>query len=100
MSNPNCPFCGTKIIQIGATPSHVCGNEDCEMSSIPLRITTWEKRYVNQCKWVETVDFDGEVSWDTECGQKFCFIDGGPKDNNMNFCCYCGGELIEEVKDA
>lgn len=43
-----CPFCGTKIIQIGATPSHVCGNENCEMSSIPLLITTWKKRHV--CK--------------------------------------------------
>ena len=28
---------------------------------------------------------------------KYCFLEGGPKDNKMNYCCYCGGELIQEV---
>ncbi len=50
------------------------------------------------CIWKEDLSFDGDVSWDTECGQKFCFIDGGPKENGMKFCCYCGGELIEETE--
>lgn len=46
------------------------------------------------CNWTE----DADGNWDTECGEKFCFISGGPRTNNMQFCCYCGGVLIENVK--
>ena len=95
-----CPFCGTKIIQIGATRSHVCGNEDCEMSSIPLLITTWDKRYVEKCKWTENTDAEGDVFWDTQCGaREWLPHSSTPCENSMAFCPCCGGELIEEVKD-
>ena len=45
-----------------------------------------------KCKW--TVDF-GEWgdSWDAECGGKFQFTTDGPKENDFQFCPYCGGEL-------
>lgn len=42
------------------------------------------------CAW-ELDEHDG--SYDTECGQKFVFIEGGPRENEMRFCCYCGGKL-------
>lgn len=38
------------------------------------------------CLWSE--DFDG--NWSTTCKEMFCFIDGGPQENNMSYCCYCG----------
>ncbi len=43
-----------------------------------------------QCRWTEDPD-DGY--WETNCGNHFEFIDGGPKENSMRFCCYCGAEL-------
>lgn len=44
-----------------------------------------------QCVWRE--DEDG--NWDTRCGEKFILMEGTPKDNRMNYCPYCGGELSE-----
>ena len=39
------------------------------------------------CVWALDDDTD---SWDTTCGEKFVFIEGGPNDNKVKFCCYCG----------
>lgn len=33
--------------------------------------------------------------WETDCNGAFEVNDGGPYDNDMRFCCYCGGALIE-----
>jgi hypothetical protein len=46
---------------------------------------------ISICAWAE----DEEGNWDTGCGNKFIFIEGGPKDNGMEFCCYCGNKLGE-----
>lgn len=48
------------------------------------------------CTWREDVGCDGESLWDTDCGNVFCFMADGPKENEMQFCCYCGGRLVEE----
>ncbi len=46
-----------------------------------------------KCKWNEQEFAD---YWETDCGDAFCFTDGGPKDNHMKFCCYCGKKLQEK----
>jgi hypothetical protein len=46
------------------------------------------------CAWTEDTD---DESWDTGCGQKFQFITGGPIQNAMAFCCYCGKPLAVDV---
>ena len=43
-----------------------------------------------KCKWKYD---ETHEKWDTQCGEAFCLLDGGPKDNGMNFCPYCGKEL-------
>ncbi len=40
----------------------------------------WEFNKVDEC-------------WDSSCVNKFYIIDGSPNDNDMVYCCYCGGEL-------
>lgn len=47
------------------------------------------------CKWRYD---ESSCSYDTGCGQKHCFIDGGPKENDHHFCPYCG-HTIEEVNE-
>lgn len=42
------------------------------------------------CKWTAESNFDW---WDSECGNTFVFIDGGPADNDFLFCPYCGGSI-------
>ena len=41
------------------------------------------------CEWVE----DSEGNYDTACGQCYTTNDGTPEENEMKFCCYCGGKL-------
>jgi len=45
----------------------------------------------SSCEWKENKD----GAWDTNCKECFEFIDGGPMNNNMQWCCYCGKRLIE-----
>lgn len=52
---------------------------------------------VIHCTWGQYSYSDTDCgNWQTDCGQDFCFIEGGPKDNLMQFCCYCGKPLREE----
>ncbi len=45
-----------------------------------------------KCVW--KLDFGWE-DWDTGCGKTYYIEEGGPKDNQMRFCCYCGKPLEE-----
>jgi len=46
------------------------------------------------CEW--HLDDIGEDSvWETTCGHAFQFNDGGPAENHMAFCGYCGKKLME-----
>lgn len=43
------------------------------------------------CEWHEE---DAESNcWDTTCGEVFQLNHDTPAENNMRFCCYCGGAL-------
>jgi hypothetical protein len=46
---------------------------------------------LRECVWTE--DWDGG-SWETSCGEGFCFNDGGPEENKTRFCCYCGKPVL------
>lgn len=46
------------------------------------------------CPWtVEATNPDEDV-WVTGCGEAHLFGNGGPVENNMHWCCYCGLKLI------
>jgi len=47
------------------------------------------------CLW-SRADDDTDV-WETSCGHAFTIIDGTPGDNHMEFCCYCGRPLEQEI---
>lgn len=49
--------------------------------------------HIGYCKWVENSDH----FWDTSCHNSFVFNEGTPKENDMNFCCYCGEVLKQEL---
>lgn len=42
------------------------------------------------CEWTHN---DDDGFWETACGNAWRFDDGGPKENNMNFCHCCGKTL-------
>jgi hypothetical protein len=52
------------------------------------------------CKWTfDSVEWEAN-KWDSDCGESYYFVDGGPDENKMKFCCYCGKSLIETVLNS
>jgi hypothetical protein len=48
------------------------------------------------CYWTLT---ETEDVWAPSCcDERWIFPGGGPKLNGMNFCTFCGKELLEEVE--
>lgn len=43
------------------------------------------------CDWLQ----DSDGLWRTDCGNLFEFNAGGPFENDMKFCGYCGKKLVE-----
>lgn len=56
-----------------------------------------EKRGLT-CLW-SRADDDTDT-WETACRHAFTIIDGTPGDNHMEFCCYCGRPLEQEIGDS
>lgn len=48
---------------------------------------------VTNCSWKQT-DEDNDF-WETSCGGAFTLEAGGPSENRMKFCCYCGLSINE-----
>jgi hypothetical protein len=51
----------------------------------------WDKE-APYCAWT----WSEEGAWATSCGNLFVLNDGTPKENGMNYCCYCGKKLKED----
>lgn len=46
---------------------------------------------MSECKW--TADEDGV--WWTACGQGYVLNEGGPVENRLKYCGWCGQPLVE-----
>jgi hypothetical protein len=47
---------------------------------------------MNKCFWKE----DSNGTWWADCEEAFGFTNGSPRENNMNYCCYCG-RILEQL---
>ena len=47
------------------------------------------------CEWTE-VSHNDYIFWETECRNAFQFINGGPSENHMKYCPYCGKKIVEK----
>lgn len=52
-----------------------------------LRTCTW-----TQMPWLEY------HPWVTDCANEFEITEGTPDENQMKFCCYCGGRLVQVIE--
>jgi len=89
-----CPFCGSKKFwsynAMGpGWPDDTVKCKDCK-GEAPIKVWDIRPNTVEFCRWT----WDDE-KWSTGCGEAFCFIDGGPSENGMKYCTYCGKRLIE-----
>lgn len=104
-----CPFCGSEVrLELD---EYVCDQESgmrnagiichgcktiffygIDQSHLKLA-ERWNTRApLHRCIWTE----DADGNWNTDCDNTFILNDGTPIENNMLFCCYCGGGLVEE----
>jgi predicted RNA-binding Zn-ribbon protein involved in translation (DUF1610 family) len=102
----DCPCCGTEMELLNDrtfTSMYECPKVGCEnRKSIDYLVGYSHGRFLHAkdestgaqqpqqsiCRWT----WDNE-KWDTACGEAFTFIDGGPVENGMKFCPYCGKQL-------
>lgn len=67
-----------------------------DVVDLALRTTTDVEQ--GTCTWACEPAPDIEM-WETNCGNAFQFEAGGPTENKMQFCCYCGKLLAEATKE-
>ena len=95
----------TKTVNLGFTIEHRAGIDvlvwkdgGCQPAT-SAEIAMWKALSAVQqpvvrepltCEWSHN---DDDGYWDTSCGKAWRFDDGGPKENNMNFCHCCGKTL-------
>lgn len=51
------------------------------------------------CTWTKDPDFEMGDTYDSSCGEKWSFIDGGPTENRVRFCQGCG-KPVKLIKDT
>lgn len=56
----------------------------------PCRVVRVEVRDARPCVWRYDEDTD---AWDSECGEKWQFMVGGPKENHVRCCQGCGARV-------
>ena len=59
---------------------------------------------MTECKWEKCTGkfYDYHDLYKTSCGSNFLFTDhkgNNPKDNEFEYCPYCGGKLIDITED-
>lgn len=74
--------------------------------SAAIRIATalgWtppKQDHGERCIWRQTDDINMPDTWEADCGAMWTFTEGGPKNNDMNFCPNCGKSVIEADHDV
>lgn len=71
--------------------------EGVEVQWVGVYVLKWQSSWGNPsvgfrepspCNWIPECE-ESDI-WETSCGELFCFIEGGPEDNGMKYCPYCG----------
>ena len=61
-----------------------------------LRAALAQQDESETCTWHQDGDSDSGV-YATSCRRYFNLEDGTPEDNKMQWCCYCGKKLVQEL---
>lgn len=51
------------------------------------------------CTWAKSELPDGDIAWDSDCGETWCFPEGDPQSNRIHFCHGCGGVVVVDKKE-
>jgi hypothetical protein len=82
----------TRLILEMGTANREIARLKAEVERLQTLPPCWEGN--PQCSWNRADDFDDERNWESQCGKEWMFGDGGPKENQMRYCPFCGGKLV------
>jgi hypothetical protein len=67
-----------------------------DLRQINQRLDALEaKTRAHSCTWTKSADPHAPDTFDATCGAVWTFMDGGPVENDMNFCPKCGSKVVE-----
>ena len=79
------------------------GANEIALGFVSLAITQGRAALANAeptgCTWTKDPDFEMGDTYDSACGEKWSFIDGGPTENRVSFCQGCG-KPVKIVQDT
>ena len=87
----DCEECQTRIAK---DAPHRGTTQEADMSD--LRTAAQQAQQAQTCTWHQDGDSDSGV-YATSCRRYFNLEDGTPEDNKMQWCCYCGKKLVQEL---
>jgi hypothetical protein len=58
-----------------------------------VQIEELESQIDCECVWTLEQNYDDSV-WEAACGESWCFTEGDPDDNRVQFCQGCGGKVV------
>ncbi len=70
-------------------------DDPVEEARLVALLAAAERLEQSKCKWIKEITPDGDCCWSTSCGEDFCLVEGGPKENSYRFCPRCGGKINE-----
>ncbi len=65
-------------------------NRSIELEAEVQRLNATSQPVSDGCKW----SYDDDGFWESACGSSWVFNDGGPIENECNFCQKCGGKVM------
>ena len=90
-----CPNCVTQFRAIPVNVQKEYFDMQDRLKSLDAQPVPDTVAVPRECGWKCAGEFDPDT-WETNCGHAWTFVDGGPKDNNVNFCMYCGNKVAAQ----
>jgi DNA-directed RNA polymerase subunit RPC12/RpoP len=79
------------ICLAGSRDGICCPEDDCDIDD-GLRKPA---PVVPECEWLpDDSDPDEATGWESSCGKSWVFCEGGPQENDQNYCGNCGGKVL------
>ena len=67
----------------------------CHKCSEGVNKWAWKGAKTEVCTWkIDTYCGSDDRNYTTSCDEMFAFLEGGPVENEMKFCPYCGKKLV------